>query len=271
MTRAKDSLSRVSVRPSKERGQNFLIDPDVINRIIAFGAPTAGETTIEIGPGLGALTKELIKVGPLTVIEIEEKFCQELSQYPEIAIVNQDVRTVDFAQFGRELVVFGNLPYSFSTDIIFHLIDNRDYLNRAVVMLQKEFADRMGAAPGGRDYGVLSISVQLFCDIALGPLVTGDSFHPPTKVDSRVLQMTFLKEPRYQIADMLWFKRVVKAGFLQRRKKLVNSLKASGFFSGEQVAKALEQSGIDGSRRAETLSILEFVRLSEALHEHKSS
>ncbi len=269
MTRVKDSLQRVSVRPSKERGQNFLIDTTVIHNIVSFGAPTAGDTVVEIGPGLGALTKELIKITPVTVIEIEEKFCQELSRYPEISIINQDVRTVDFATIGEKLVVFGNLPYSFSTEIVFHLIEHRHHIARAVLMLQKEFADRMGAKPGGKDYGVLSISVQLFCNIKLGPLVRGDAFHPPTKVDSRVFEMEFLTQPRYDIGDMVWFKRVVKAGFLQRRKKLSNSLKASGFFTTAQITAALASSGVDGSRRAETLEIPEFIALSNALLAHK--
>ena len=132
-------------------------------------------------------------------------------------------------------------------------------------MLQKEFAERMGAQPGGRDYGVLSISCQLFSDITLGPIVPGNSFHPPTKVQSRVLEMKFLSEPRVPIADIDWLKKVVKGAFLQRRKKIHNSLKASCIRSGTQIMEALEKASIDPNRRAETLSMSEFALLAESL------
>lgn len=264
--RVKNKLSQVQVRPSKERGQNFLIDHSVIDSIVSFGDPKLGDAVVEIGPGLGALTEKLQAITPLTIIEIEPQFCKDLqTRFSSLQVINQDVRTVDFSTIGKDLVVFGNLPYSFSTDIIFHLIDQRRSIARAIVMLQKEFADRMGAGPGGKDYGVLSISCQLFCDIRLGRVVPGNSFHPPTKVQSRVLEMKFLPEPRFPIPDLDWFKRVVKGAFLQRRKKIHNSLKASCIRSGEQIMEALQRAGIDSNRRAETLSIEEFVKLSETL------
>lgn len=264
--RVKEKLQQVRVRPKKERGQNFLISPSVISEIVSFGDPAPEEKLVEIGPGLGALTGALAVISPLTVIEIELQFCRDLEvRFPDIHIVNQDVRTVRFSDLGNDLVVFGNLPYSFSTEIIFHLIDERAALKRAIIMLQKEFAERMGASPGGRDYGVLSISSQLFCNIRLGPVISGASFHPPTKVQSRVLELQFLQEPRFPIKDIRWFKQVVKGAFLQRRKKIHNSLKASGIRPGEKIMEALLHADIDSNRRAETLSIEEFVKLSELL------
>lgn len=265
--RAKDRLRALDVRPVKERGQNFLIDETVMDEIVSFGHPAPGDALVEIGPGLGALTGRLYRIEPPLLIEIEPHFCADLAKrFPKSRILNADVRTVDFSELGSNLVVFGNLPYSFSTEIIFHLIDNRRALSRAVLMLQKEFADRMGAGPGGRDYGVLSISCQLLCDVRLGPIVPGTAFHPPTKVASRVLELTFLEEPRVQFADMEWLKKTIRGAFHQRRKKIHNSLKASGIRTAEQIMRGLADAGIDPDRRAETLSIEEFVSLAAALH-----
>ncbi|NDC38522.1 MAG: ribosomal RNA small subunit methyltransferase A [Proteobacteria bacterium] len=264
--RVKSTLQDLNVTPTKTRGQNFIIDPAVVDSIVAFGAPRPGERLIEIGPGLGALTERLVPFGNLAVIEIEEKFCQELAtKHPQVEIINDDVRLVDFSELGQDLVVFGNLPYSFSTDIIFHLIAFAGSISRAVLMLQKEFAERVAAAPGGKSYGVLSVSCQLSCDVRLGPVVPGTAFHPPTAVDSQVLELTFPRQPRYQVDDIYWVKRVVSAAFVMRRKMLKNSLRASKIASGDAIDRALERSGVDPMRRAETLSIPEFLRLAQAL------
>lgn len=264
--KVKTTLQSLDVTPTRTRGQNFIIDPSVVDSIVHFGAPKSGEQLIEIGPGLGALTDRLAPLGKLTVVEIEEKFCQEIAKkYPDVQIVNEDVRLVDFSELGQDLVVFGNLPYSFSTDIIFHLIAFSGCISRAVLMLQKEFAERVAAPPGGKSYGVLSISCQLSCDARLGPIVPGNAFHPPTAVDSQVLELTFPKVPRYPVQDLYWVKRVVSAAFVMRRKMLKNSLRASKIAAGDQIDRAFERSGLDAMRRAETLTIPEFLRLADAL------
>ncbi len=264
--RAKDSLKELSVRPSKQRGQNFIIDPSVIGTIVDFGSPAATDKLVEIGPGLGALTEELQKVAHLTAIEIEPKFCEDLRQrYPNIKIVNQDVRQVEFSSLGEGLTVFGNLPYAFSTEIVFHLIDSFHSIKRAILLLQKEFAERMAANPGGKDYGVLSISCQLWADLKLGPVIRGDAFHPRANVDSRLVELSFLPSCRYQITDLVWFKKVVKAAFLQRRKKIVNSIMAAGIVRREALMEALARASISPDCRAEMVSISAFVALSEEL------
>jgi 16S rRNA (adenine1518-N6/adenine1519-N6)-dimethyltransferase len=266
--KVKSTLQALDVTPTKTRGQNFIIDPSVVDSIAQFGAPQPGEKLVEIGPGLGALTERLAPFGNLAVIEIEEKFCAELAtKYPQLEIINEDVRLVDFAEIGQDLVVFGNLPYSFSTDIIFHLIAFSGSIKRAVLMLQKEFAERVAAPPGGKSYGVLSVSCQLSCDARLGPIVPGNAFHPPTAVDSQVLELTFPKTPRYPVDDLYWVKRVVSASFVMRRKMLKNSLRASKIAAGDQIDKAFELCGLDSARRAETLSIPEFIALAAALRQ----
>jgi 16S rRNA (adenine1518-N6/adenine1519-N6)-dimethyltransferase len=241
--RAKDTLEDLGVRPSKGRGQNFLIDDAAIGAIVAFGDPQPEETLVEIGPGLGALTKALSRLPRLTVIEIEPRFCEELAaKFPGITILNEDIRMVDLSEIGDRLVVFGNLPYSFSTDIVFHLVEHAPWISRAVLLLQREFAERLAAPPGGKSYGVLSISCQLSAEVRLGPVIKGDSFHPPTQVDSQIVELKFRKEPLVPQAEQFWF-----------------------LFTPQQIAEALGKADIDGGRRAETLSIAEFIRLAKVL------
>ncbi|MCB0317209.1 MAG: ribosomal RNA small subunit methyltransferase A [Bdellovibrionales bacterium] len=264
--KVKSKLKEYGVKPSKERGQNFLIDDSVIDEIIKFGKPSEKDQLIEIGPGLGALTKSLQNYGNLTVIEIEEKFCKPLAEkYPHIKIINSDVRFVDFLELGDDLVVFGNLPYSFSTEILFFLIDTCPNVKKAVLLLQKEFADRLAASPGTKDYGVLTISTQLKANVYSGPIIPGNCFHPPTKVDSRIVELRMLEKPRVEIEDLIMFKRVVSASFYRRRKKIPNSLKSSGLASSETITQALKEANINTDLRPEDLSLGDYAALSKAL------
>jgi len=262
----RDRLAGMGVRPTKEMGQNFLIDAAVVDEIIRFGMPQAGENLVEIGPGLGALTQELSKFQHLTLVEIEEKFCADLiKRYPTVTVINADVRLLDLSQLGGELVVFGNLPYSFSSDILFLLLDAAAYIKRAVLMLQKEFVKRLCAQPGSRDYGALSIACQLWAGLRPGPVIAGDSFYPVAEVDSQLVELTFLKEPRCRVEDPFLFKRLVAASFFRRRKKIINSIRAAGAFNEIHLEKIFVRSGIDPNRRAETLSLEEFSQLGAEL------
>ena len=268
--KARDQLKALQVAPSKSRGQNFIINPFVVESILNFGMPQAGEALVEIGPGLGALTGALYDVAlnsnvPLTLIEIEPRLCEELAKrYPQARIVQADVRTVDFSELGTKLSVFGNLPYSFSTEIIFHSLKHRASIRRAVFMLQREFAERVAAEPGGKEYGSLSVAVQLWADAVLGPIIPGDAFHPPTKVESRMLAMHLRTEPRVEVPDQALFERVVRAAFSKRRRTIENSIESSGSFTAEQVARALAAAGVSPDRRGETLSMEEFSALARA-------
>lgn len=264
--RAKDTLRDLDVRPSKERGQNFLIRPEVIDSIVDFAEPPVDSQIVEIGPGMGALTAKLVELGRLVVIEIEPNFCAHLAaKYPQVQIINQDVREVDFSTIGSKLFVFGNIPYVFSTDIVFHLLANRSVVQHAVLMVQREFAERVAASPGGRQYGSLSVAVQMHADIELGPVVPGNSFHPPTAVESRVMKITFRTSPRVEVEDPKHFEVVVRAAFAQRRKKLVNSLVSTGRWTKERVNAALVAASISPDIRAEQLDIAEFARLAREL------
>ena len=264
--RTKDTLRELNVRPTKERGQNFLIQEDVPVKIVEFGAPPKEANVVEIGPGTGALTKHLSQWSSLTLIEIEERFCAPLQQaYPHVKIINQDVRQVDLYQVGSNLVVFGNIPYSFSTDIVFHLLECRQVVQYAVLMVQKEFAQRLAADHGSRTYGSLSVAVQQWADVTLGPIVPGNAFHPPTQVESQVVKLRFRETPRVEIDDAKHFERVVRASFSQRRKKLTNSLAASTRWSREEVEEALGELGIRLDARPEQLSVEQFGQLAHKL------
>lgn len=264
--RVKQSLHRLEISAKKSLGQNFLIDPTVLDLIEQFCPINLTDQIVEIGAGLGALTERLVQCQSLAVIEIESKFCLELQRrYPGINVINADVRAVDFSKLGRDLVVFGNLPYSFSTEILFHLLGQANCIRRAVLMLQREFVERMAAQPGGKSYGALSVACQLRSNVRLGPLVAGSCFHPPTKVESRLVELVFLPSLRYLVTDLPWLERVVKASFSRRRKKLINSLTGSGLFPKELVKQVLAQLEIAAGRRAETLTIQEFVQLAELL------
>jgi 16S rRNA (adenine1518-N6/adenine1519-N6)-dimethyltransferase len=264
--RAKDTLRDLNVRPTKERGQNFLIRPEIPQAIAEFGNVPDDAHVVEIGPGTGALTEHLARFKKLTLIEIEPKFCELLAnKFPHAQIVNADVRAVDFASIGSDLYVYGNIPYVFSSEIVFHLITHRLQVKQAVMMVQKEFAERLAAPTSTRAYGSISVSVQLFADIELGLIVPGDAFHPPTEVQSRVMKISFLESPRAHVPNYDFFQVVVRAAFSQRRKKLINSLMSQGRWPKERILEALDDSGISPDVRAETLSVQAFALLTQAL------
>jgi 16S rRNA (adenine1518-N6/adenine1519-N6)-dimethyltransferase len=253
----KNKLKSLNLRAQKSKGQNFLYDKEAIYSIVEFGEPEG--RVVEIGPGLGALTEILLeKVDNLEVIELEEKFCTELSSKfgSRLTIYNEDA--TKFFPEGENIVAFGNLPYSRSTEIILHLLANRTALKRGTFLLQKEFSERLAARPNTKAYGSLSIAVQVWCDTRLGPIISGDKFHPKANVMSQVIRLDFRKEPKIIIPKN--FERIVRASFNQRRKKLFNSLLSSGY-ERSVIETALNKAEIDGSRRAETLTIEEFGRL----------
>ncbi len=264
--RVKDKLQSLNVRPSKKRGQNFVIEPRVIEAIVEFGDPQPEEALVELGPGLGALTEALADRQYFSVVEIEPSLCEDLRlRFPQIQVIEGDARSFDFSSVGTALTVFGNLPYVFSTDIVFQLLSYSRILTRAVLLLQREFAERLAAEPGGKEYGRLSIACQLRADVRLGPVIDGRSFHPPTEVMSQLVELRFLKEPRVAVPDLVFFEKVVKAAFLKRRKKIINSLNSSGFDDFAALESAFKSSAIDPGRRAETLSIEEFAMLTLAI------
>lgn len=251
-------------RPRKRFGQHFLRDARVIERIVAALAPKAQHHVVEIGPGEGALTRELIgKVAHLDVVELDRDLVAQLREsLPEtVTIHSADALKFDFctlAASANKLHVIGNLPYNISTPLLFHLLDQAQCVGDMLFMLQKEVVDRLAAAPGGKDYGRLSVMVQYRCRVEKLFTVPPGAFQPPPKVDSAVVRLTPHTAPSVDVRDPEVFARVVQAAFSQRRKTLRNSLK------GQVSAEAMTALGIDPVRRAETLSLQEFAALANA-------
>jgi 16S rRNA (adenine1518-N6/adenine1519-N6)-dimethyltransferase len=255
-------LRKHGLRPKKEWGQNFLGDERALSELARLARIEKGDTVVELGAGLGHFTQALAATGARVVaVERDRELVPVLrSELPSVEVAEADAKSFDFAQFGRRVIVCGNLPYHLSSPILFHLLDQRAFVKRAVLLLQREVADRIAAPPGGRDYGLLSVLVQHVADAHVGLEVSRHFFTPPPEVESCALVLDFLDAPRAEVHDEARFRALVKAAFSQRRKTLWNALKS---FAGGRAA--LEKAGIDRQRRAETLSVAEFAALERAL------
>jgi len=248
--------------PRKRFGQHFLTDRHYLARIVEAIAPRPDDAMLEIGPGTGILTAELARVVErLHVVEIDRDLAAELRRRfpPERVVVHEgDALTLDLAALPARLRVVANLPYNVSTPLLFHVAASAPRIRDCVFMLQKEVVDRMVAAPGTPDYGRLSVMLQYRFDMALALRVPPGAFTPPPKVDSAVVRMRPLGEGRPRARDEARFEAVVASAFSQRRKTLRNAVRAL------VPDTAFPQAGIDPSRRGETLSVKEFITLSDA-------
>lgn len=252
-----------SHRPKKRFGQHFLHDRGVIARIVAALAPHAGDHIVEIGPGRGALTHELAKtVSHFDAVELDRDLLGHLQATipaDKLSLHAADALTFDFGklvQQGRKLRLVGNLPYNISTPLLFHLLDQAGCIGDMLFMLQKEVVDRLSAAPGGKDYGRLSVMIQYRCRVEKLFDVAPGAFTPPPKVDSAVVRLAPYAKPPVVVNDEARFAQVVRAAFASRRKTLRNNMK------GLMVADEMIKRGIDPTRRAETLTLVEFAALS---------
>jgi 16S rRNA (adenine1518-N6/adenine1519-N6)-dimethyltransferase len=259
-------LRKHHLRPKKEWGQNFLGDPHLLEGLAALARLGPGDVVVELGAGLGHLTRALQATGAQVIaVERDRELAPILrEELPGVEIVEADAKSFDLkaiaARAGRRIVVCGNLPYHLSSPILFHLLDQREAVRRAVLLLQREVAERIAAPPGGRDYGLLSVLVQEVAGAEIGMEVPRHSFTPPPDVESSALVLEFLDEPRFPLHDEKRFRALVKAAFGLRRKTLWNALK---HFEGGRAA--LQKAGIDPQRRAETLSVEEFAALERAI------
>ena len=255
--------------PRKRFGQHFLVDPHYVGRIVAAIDPQPGDNLVEIGPGLGALTRPLLeRVGRLTVIEIDRDLAAKLQAEftpDRLSVRIADALVFDFASLGADLRVIGNLPYYISTPLLFHLAQCETAIRDITVMLQKEVVDRMTAAPATRAYGRLSVTLQVRFRIEPLFAVPPRAFRPAPKVESAVARLTPLREARPRLADEAVFARLVAAAFGQRRKTLRNAVRALASDA------ELERAGIDPGARGETLSVADFVWLANALSASESS
>ncbi|MFA0790957.1 16S rRNA (adenine(1518)-N(6)/adenine(1519)-N(6))-dimethyltransferase RsmA [Microbulbifer echini] len=246
----------------KRFGQNFLVDGNIIERIVRSIAPKETDQLVEIGPGQGAITELLLQRCPsLTAVELDRDLIPLLEfkfrDYPEFKIIERDALKFDFGTFAADgaLRIVGNLPYNISTPLLFHLLSFKGKVQDMHFMLQKEVVDRLGASPSTKSYGRLSVMVQYYCRVqGLFP-VPPQSFRPAPKVESAIVRLVPHSQIPYIAEDEKLLERVVNVAFQQRRKTLRNALKP--LFP----ALDLEQLPVDTSRRPETLSVQEFVEL----------
>ena len=264
--RPAELLRRHGLRPKKAWGQNFLGDERILSALAGLAGLGPGDSVVELGAGLGHFTRALAGTGANVIaVERDRELVPILrAELPAVEVAEADAKSFDLtavaARAGRRVVVCGNLPYHLSSPILFHLLDQRDAVRRAVLLLQREVAERIAAAPGGRDYGLLSVLMQRVADVSLGLTVPRHAFTPPPDVESTALVVDFLEQPRAQVRDDARFRALVKAAFSQRRKTLWNALKS---LPGGR--EALEKAGVDPQRRGETLSVEEFAAVEQKL------
>lgn len=252
-------------RPRKRFGQNFLADRGIVDRIVQAIAPRPEDTIAEIGPGRGALTEALVRSGAsLHLVELDRDLVAlwRPREGPRLRVHAADALDFDFGAVAPgtgELRIVGNLPYNISTPLLFHLLAQGEYVRDMHFMLQREVVERLGAGPGCADYGRLSVMVQYRC--AVTPLfeVPPSAFHPQPRVFSAVVRLLPQPYPHGQATDYATLERLVRQAFGQRRKTLRNAV------HGMLESAALERLGIDPGRRPETLSVREFVAMSNAV------
>ncbi len=278
-------LNKYNLRPRKGLGQNFLVDPLHLAKIVAAAELTTADTVVEIGPGLGALTRLLAaSAGRVIAIELDPAMVNllnhELGHLPNLTIVEADILQTNLNHLitsptntpipeppnpsvTTQFKVVANLPYYITSAVMRHLLETTPRPERIVVTVQKEVAQRIIAGPG--DMSILAVSVQFYGQPKLVHHIPAGAFYPPPKVDSAVVRIDTFAQPPLAIDDTAHFFRVVKAGFGQKRKQLKNSLAAGLSRPMAEIMAAMQQVNIDPTRRAETLNLAEWARLAEML------
>ncbi len=263
-------------RPKKQLGQNFLVNPEVLNIILEAAELRNNDTVIEIGAGLGYLTDTLARyVKRIIAIEIDELLYNALaSQFsidPHVQLLNADILKLELNSLleskntSHAYKVIANLPYHITTPILWKLLSHRQQIHSCVLMMQKEVAERIIAAPGGKDYGALTIGVAYHAETRLIAALSPENFYPSPKVDSALLKLTMRESSKVSIENENLFFKIIRTAFRARRKMLKNALVSGRFVSAAALAAAFEATGIAPERRAETLDIAEYAALTNFL------
>lgn len=264
-------LNQYNLRANKRLGQNFLINQEIVDQIIEKSQITKEDTVLEIGPGLGTLTKALAKAAKNVIaVELDENMVNILNGRPigeNIEIVHGDILNVNLREILKEydsIKVVANLPYYITTPIIMKLLEERYDIKSITIMVQKEVGKRLCAKPGSKDYGAITISVDYYSKADIVIDVPKDNFLPAPEVDSCVVKLDIRKEPPVDLVDEKLFFELIKNGFCQRRKTILNSL-TSGNRTKEEIKEILDKLLIDERLRAENLSIYDFANISNML------
>ena len=267
-------LQRHGFATRKGLGQHFLVSRKAVEAIIESCAPAEGVPVLEIGPGAGTLTRALAEAGAdVTAVEIDARAIELLKEtvgdFPAVRIVAGDILAIDLPTLlgSRQWTVVGNLPYAITSPILIRLLAMPGQFIRAVLMVQREVADRLLAPPGGKTYGSLTIYTRVYADVSRVIKVSAGSFLPPPHVDSTVVQLAIRPDPLVPTFLQDTFFRIVRAAFGQRRKMLENALLGGGIFGGDRPALhgALIEAGIVPTERGEALDIPDFLRLAEVI------
>lgn len=272
-------LQRYNFNFQKKYGQNFLIDANILEKIIAAAGVNDNDCVLEIGPGIGTMTQYLCEnAREVVAVEIDKKLIpileqDTLSAYNNVTIINEDILKVDINAIvqekndGRPVKVVANLPYYITTPIIMGLFESHVPLDSITVMVQKEVAERMQVGPGTKDYGALSLAVQYYAKPEVMMTVPAGCFMPRPNVDSAVIKLTRHDKPPVTVPDEKRMFDIIRASFNQRRKTLVNGLgNAAGLnVKKEEVSSALEKMGLSPTIRGEALTLGEFAELTDLL------
>lgn len=277
MDTPREILQLYDIKPKKRLGQSFLVDVNMIKKIAASVRISADDVVVEIGAGIGVMTREIAQIARRVIaVEIDPKLVaalrEQLALCSNVEIHSGDVLKFDYDsisdKYDVKVKVIGNIPYNISSPVIFHLLSSRSAVSCFTLMLQKEVVQRLVSAPDNKHYGVPSVMLQMFAEVERLFDVPATCFFPRPKVESSIIQGTFREKPLVELADETFFSRLVKSSFAQRRKMLINNLKNAKFLEGlsdVNLQEALEASGIDGKRRGETLSVEEFGLLGNIL------
>ncbi len=277
MPTPKEIINLYGIKPRKKLGQSFLLDVNIIRKIAAAANISSEDVVLEIGAGIGVLTEEIAqKARQVIAVELDKDLAailkEKLGQYNNVEVHCSDILKFDFKsiaqKYNTKIKVIGNVPYNISSPLIFYLLSLRSVIDGFIIMLQKEVVQRLVAEPNSKNYGVPSVILQMFASVEKIFDVPSTCFYPRPKVESAVIKGDFRGEPLVFLDDEEFFSSLVKVAFAQRRKMLMNNLKRAKLLEGmteSVLKKALTLTDIDGTRRAETLSIFEFGQLSNIL------
>ncbi len=272
-------MKQNNIVANKNLGQNFLIDEDIVNNIVSAAELTQEDLVIEIGPGLGNLTKKLLeKAGKVICIELDLKMVKLLSNrfklYKNFEIINDDVLKVDLKKIIDEsktdkiknAKIVANLPYYITTPIIMKLLEDKLDIQSIIVMIQKEVAERLAERPGGKESGSITYAIWYYTEPEIILEVPNSSFIPEPKVQSAVIKFNILSEPRIKLYNETMFFKVIKAAFMQKRKTLVNALTNAGIFKNrEEAINCLGKLGIDEKIRGEKLTLEQYNEITKMI------
>ena len=270
----KDIFARYDFSPLKRLGENYLIDANIKDKIIAASRVSKDDTVLEIGPGLGGLTFDLARTGAdIFAVEKDKKACRILKvlareEFPNLKIFNEDILKFNLGNytFMKKIKVVGNLPYYITTPIIELIISNRSVIESAVVMVQREVAGRILAKPGSKDYSSFSLFVQFYTRPYNIYTVKRTCFYPSPDVDSAIVRLDILEKPPVTITDEGLLFRIIRGAFNQRRKSIINSLSREAVLgiSKEKLTEILNRAGVDPASRPEDLNITDFAKIANA-------